>query len=244
MITSFNPTLYSIPENKFLLEHMGKPSVVALKDIRGVVNPKAHPKDKNPIIYPDGIIPASVKPILDGVYELQELEKHEGLRWVGVEKIKQAIRVFLEQTDKWSSDFKRTRGKAPRHPSLWAFDAKGKGHLGGPGSDSGAVKTYFGPAGERIPFEVELLLDYEQKWTAPTVKDEVIDARLHIDGDSSLIQCRVPLKSGGVCGHAEKYKPESRSSYNAARARMSKHLRKATEELEAHRELHTMEFGN
>jgi hypothetical protein len=243
MYSVFNPTQFSIEENKFLLEHIGKPSVVALKDIKGVVNPKAHPKDKNPIIYPDGVVPAAVKPVLDGIYELQELEKHEGLKWVGVEKVKAAIRVFLAQNEKWSQDFKRTRGRAPRHPSLWAFDAKGKGHLGGPGSDSGAVKTYFGPAGERIPFEVELLLDYEAAWVAPTVQDGQADVRLKVDAEMCRIECRIPTVSG-LCGHTEKYKPESRASYNAARARMSKHLRRATEEVEAHRELHTLEFGN
>lgn len=244
MLTSFNPVLFSNEENKFFLTHIGKPSVVALKEIRGIVNPKAHPKDKNPIIYPDGVVPASVKPVLDGIYELQELEKHEGLKWVGVEKVKTAIQAWLTQNAKWKFDHDRTRGRAPRYPSLWAFDAKGKGHLGGPGSDSGMVKTYFGPAGERIPFEIDLLNEFVAEWTAPTVQDEKQDARLVVDADSCTIQCKVPLPTGGFCGHVEKYKTSSRSSYNAARARMSKHLRKATEELEAHREVHTMEFGS
>lgn len=243
MITTFNPVLFSNQENEFFLEHLGEPPVVALRGIKGVRSPQAHPKDKNPIIYPDGVIPASVKPVLEGIYELQELAKHEGIKWVGLERVKEAIKVWLSQNAKWRKDFENTRGKAPRYPSLWAFDAKGKGHLSGPGSDSGMVKTYFGPAGERIPFEIELLSEYVPTWVAPTVQDDQSDARLKVDAEMCRIECRVPTP-GGLCGHTEKYKAESRSSYNAARARMSKHLRKATEEVEAHRELHTLEFGN
>lgn len=244
MLTSFNPVQFSNAENQFLLDNLGKVPSAALKTIRGVLNPHAHPKDKNPIIYPDGVVPASVKPVLEGIYELTQLEQAEGLRWVGIEKVKDAIRTWLRENAKWSSDHDKTRGRAPRYPSLLSFDAKGKGHMGGPGSDSGQVKTYFGPAGERIPFEIELLSEYVPEWVAPTVVDDQADPRLFVDAESCLIQCRVPLAAGGVCGHAEKYKAASRASYNAARARMSKHLRRSTEEVEAHRELHTLEFGN
>lgn len=244
MLTSFNPVNFSNEENEFFLQHLGKPSVVALKEVRGVVNPKAHPKDKNPIIYPDGVVPASVKPVLDGVYELEELSKHENVQWVGIDAVKAAIKTWLAQSAKWREDFRRTRGRAPRYPSLYAFDAKGKGHLGGPGSDSGMVKTYFDAQGNRVPFEIQLLKEYVAEWVAPTVKDDNLDPRLVVDAASCTIQCRIPLQSGGVCGHTEKFKQESRSSYNAARARISKHLRKATEEVEAHRELHTEEFGS
>ncbi len=242
-MNQFNPVLYSNQENEFLLAHLGKPAIVALKEIKGVVNPKASPRDKNPIIYPDGVVPASVKPVLDRVYELQELEKHEGLKWVGVEKMKEAITVWLKENAKWLADNRNTRGRAPRYPSLYTFDAKGKGHFGAPGSDSGMVKTYFGPAGERIPFEIELIAE-NQAWTAPTVKDENLSPYLFVDADSHRIECRVPMADGTLCGHTESYKQASRSSFNAARARMSKHLRKATNEVEAHRELHALEFGN
>jgi ribosome-associated translation inhibitor RaiA len=244
MITSFNPVNFSDQENEFLLKHLGKPSSIALREIKGVINPHAHPKDKNPIIYPDGVIPASVKPVLDGIYELQDLEKQEGLNWVGLDKVKETISIWLRENAKWRKDHQLTRGRAPRYPSLWAWDAKGKGHLGGPGSDSGMIKTYFGPSGERIPFEIELLKDYIPSWTAPSVTDQQGDKRLFVDADSHRIECRVPMPDGTLCGHTESYKQDSRSSYNAARARISKHLRKATTEVEAHRELHTLEFGN
>lgn len=244
MLTNFNPVKFSNQENEFLLKHLGEPSIVALKDIKGVINPKASPKDTNPVIYPDGVIPASVKPVLDGVYELEELSKHEGAKWVGIEKIKDAIRMWLKVNAKWAADYKNTRGRAPRYPSLFAWDAKGKGHLGGPGSDSGMIKTYFGKSGERIPFEIELITDFVPEWISPTTQETKSDSRLVVDPDNHRIECRVPMSDGSLCGHTETYKNESRSSYNAARARMSKHLRKAQLESDAHRELHTLEFGN
>jgi hypothetical protein len=246
MMKTFNPVRLSNAENQFLLKWLGQPSVVALKDIKGQLNPKAHPRDKNPIIYPDGVIPASVKPILDGVYELQELATHEGLQWVGVDAMKQAIEVWLAQNQKWSSDHQKRRN-APRWPSLYSYDAKGVGHLSGTGSDSGEVKTYFGPAGERIPFEIELMSDVQAPWIAPTVGSEDLSASggvLFVDPVAHRIECRVPQSDGTICGHTESYKDSSRASYNAARARMSKHLRKATNEPEAHRELHTLEFNS
>lgn len=245
MLTSFNPVSLSNAENQFLLEWLGKPPVVAMKAITGVRNPAAHPKDKNPLIYPDGVVPAAIKPILEGVYELQEMEKHEGTKWVGVEKVKSAIQTWLSQNAKWKFDHDRTRGKAPRYPSMYSFDARGGAHLGGPGSDSGMVRTYFGPAGERIPFEIDLVDAQSFAWTPPSyVEQGIADVRLKIDSEAHRIECLVPMNDGTTCGHTESYKTESRSSYNAARARMSKHLRKATKEVEAHRELHTLEFGS
>lgn len=243
MLTTFNPVRFSNAENQFLLEHIGKPPVVALREIKGMLNPKAHPKDKNPVIYPEGVIPASVKPVLEGIYELCELEKHDGAQWVGLEKVKQAIRVWLSINAKWLSDSKRMRN-APRYPSLSSYDAKGRPHLGGPGSDAGEVKTYFGPAGERIPFEISLLAEYVPEWQGPLSTEAPMEAGLRLDPDSHRLECMIALPDGTRCGHAETYKVDSRASYNAARARMSKHLRRATQEVEAHRELHTNEFGS
>jgi hypothetical protein len=79
-------------------------------------------------------------------------------------------------------------------------------------------------------------------WVAPTMAEENTDPLLYVDPDAHRIECKVPV-DGGICGHTEAYKPGSRSSYNAARARISKHLRKATANADAHRELHTNEFG-
>jgi len=224
-IQEFDPVMISTEDNLFLAEHIGKPTIVALRAAN------------------DKVLPAAVKPILDRVNELIELEKHEGVKWIGVDAIKRSIKIWLDTNRKWKLDHQRNK-KAPRFPSLYSYDAKGRPHLGGPGSDSGRVRTYFGPAGERIPFAVQLVPDESPAWEAPGFTEAPMPSSgLRVDPDSHRIECRIKLPDGTICGHSESYRVESRSSYNAARARMSKHLRKATENVEEHRELHTNEFS-
>jgi hypothetical protein len=249
MLTTFNPVQLSTAENQFLLDHLGEASVIAMRDIKGVINQQAaYPApgkkaDKNPVVYPDGVIPASVKPILDTVIELEQLAQAGELKWIGIEKIKEAIKIWFRENEKWRFAHKRNP-KTPRWPSLYSFDAKGNARIGGPGSDSGQVRSYFGPAGERIPFEVDLIIQEGTAWEPPQTTEVPLDNRLKVDPIAHRIECRIPLPDGTICGHTESYKADSRSSYNAARARISKHLRKATIEEFAHRELHTLEFGS
>jgi hypothetical protein len=222
-LQTFDPVKFSDAENQFLLENLGEETIVAMRRL------------------PQGMVPRGVKAILDRVNELKALEKHDGAKWAGVERLKQSIQEWFKQNAKWKNDYRKSGKKAPRWPSLYSYDAKGRPHWAGPGSDSGQVRTYFGPAGERIPFEVLLVPEDYSEWTAPTVASESTDPLLRVDPEANRIECRVPT-DGGICGHTESYKASSRSSYNAARARMSKHLRKATENVEGHRELHTNEF--
>lgn len=223
---SFNPVLCSNPDNQFLLEHLGEPTVVAMRSL------------------PPLATAATVKPILDRVNELIALEKADGQRWVGVEACKAAIRVWLAQNAKWADDHKRKKN-APRFPSLYSYDAQGRPHRGGPGSDSGIVRTYFGKNGERIPFAIQLLPDMQLPWEAPTTLDEnPLSSGLKVDTDAHRIDCLVKLDNGKICGHTESYTESNRASYNAARARMSKHLRKSTDNADGHRAVHTMEFGS
>lgn len=215
----FDPVSLSKAENRFLLQHVGKPPVVALSEVVHPVNPRA------------------VKPVLDRVYELLELEKHRGEKWVGVEAIKAAISRWLEMDEKWSKEAKRGR---PRFPSLFSFDGRGRGHRYGPGSDSGWVRTYFDEKGKRQTFAIALTESAEVK-ADEVFAPEYAGADMPTDGikvdpDNRRIECL-------VCGHTESFNPESRASYNAARARISKHLRKATIEPDRHREVHTAEFG-
>lgn len=223
-LQTFDPVKFSDAENRFLLENLGEPSIVAMRRLQHPVNPRA------------------VKPVLDRVNELQDLERVDGIKWCGVEKVKATIEKWFEQNAKWRNDFRRSGKRAPRWPSLYSYDAKGRPHRAGIGSDSGQVRTYFGPAGERLPFEILLVPDNHMDWAPPSKQSEGSgDPLLYVDPEANRIECRVPA-DGGICGHTESYKPGSRSSYNAARARMSKHLRKATNEVELHRELHTNEF--
>lgn len=214
-LTEFDPVLFSHEECAWLLDNIDKPPVVALRDRREGVNPNA------------------VKPLLERLQELEDLRKHENIAWAGFEPLKDAIRTYLNEDAKWLNDKKRSK-RAPRFPSLYSFDGKGRAHLGGPGSDAGRVRTYFKPDGSRVPFAVPLIPDYRPDWQAPGHTEQPT-AGLVIDDDKQRIEC--------FCGHTESFKSGSRSSKAAARARISKHLRKATEEVDRHREIHTNEFG-
>jgi len=217
----FDPVFYSINENKFLYEVLGEPPVVALRKMPSNVNVRA------------------IEPILRRVYELEQLKEHEGIKWAGIEAVKAKIATYLQENEKWKQDHKRFR-KAPRYPSMFSFDTKGRPHRGGVGSDSDRVRTYFDAQGNRVPFEIPLSgIEYEE-WTAPGQASGGTESSpksaLRVDGENNRIECT-------ICGHTESFKTESRSSYNAARARMSKHLRKATVKVDEHRELHTEEFA-
>jgi hypothetical protein len=214
-INEFDPVLFSREENEWLLDNLGKPPVVAARDQRRGVNPKA------------------VQPFLTRVQELEALQKHEGIGWIGVEAVKEAIRTYLREDEKWEADHQRRRN-APRFPSLSSYDARKRPHLGGPGSDAGRVRTYFNDKGERLPFAVQLFTDVAADWEAPGTT-ETSEVGLINNAEFHRWEC--------FCGHTEQYKVGSRGSENAAKGRMSKHLRTTTEEVEKHRELHTLEFG-
>ena len=211
----FDPVLLSHEECHWLLANLGTPPVVAIKTLPPIVNIKA------------------VKPILDRVADLEQLQQHDGQAWIGIPALKEAILVYLREDAKWAADAKRSK-HAPRFPSMYSFDSKGRAHIGGPGSDSGYVHTYFLPDGSRKPFAVPFVADEAFTWSPPG-HTELPEKGLTVRADLNRWEC--------FCGHTESFKPDSRASYNAARARMSKHLRKTTEEVEKHRELHTNEFG-
>lgn len=239
----FDPVDYSVEELQFIVENVGEPTIVALGRIKSL--PLAEPardkagriRDKNPIYYP-GANPNSIKPLFDRINQLQDLETHNGEKWCGVEAVKAAANKFLTENAKWAKDVRRG---APRWPSLYSFDSKGRPHRDGPGSDSGKVRTYFTPEGKRERFRIAFVpLDLEDgslEWANRSKADNP-DPKfgLLVDEEKNRIECL-------ICNHTEQYKAESRSSFHAARTRMSKHLRQAKTETEAHREVHTNEFG-
>lgn len=220
MQTTFDPVELSKAENQWLLDNLDKPLAVAFSQ---------------PL--PVGVTRKAVRSVMEAAQELDELQQAGHGVWKGREAIKQAIQTWFTVDSKWEADWRRFRGRIPRYPSLYSFDSKGRPFRGGPGSDSGRVRTYFGPNGQRIPFAIDLVDLGEQVWSgpvgsmdeAPRVDGLVLNADLH------RLEC--------FCGHTESFREGSRASQNAARARMSKHLRKATDEVARHREIHTAEFG-
>lgn len=178
---------------------------------------------------PPGVNPNAVRPVLLRIQELKQL----GEAWCGVQALKDALDVWAVQATKWRTD--KRRG-APRFPSMHSYDSRGRAFDGGPGADQGQVRTYFEAGGARKPFAVQLVGEAGTQWTPDWVTTEHTSGGLVVNADANRIECT-------VCGHAENYRAESRSAYNAARGRMSKHLRNAKDEVERHREAHLHEFG-
>lgn len=216
----FNPVQFSIPECQWLIDHLGQSPLAAREQV------------------PSGVVAVAVLPEIERFYELQERDKQgRGLPWVGLGVIKASLQTYIDQNQKWESDWIRTKGKAPRVPPMCTFDSKNRPHFGAVGSDSGIVKTYFDGEGNRIPFAVDVVEQGYTEWQPEWAKKGVVKGTdpvgkgLKLDNEKFRFECL-------VCNHTETFKPESRSSLNAARARMAKHLRSANDPLkvEEHRE--------
>ena len=212
----FDPVTLSLEENAFLLEHLDEPVVVAMPKVGA------------------GIAPSAVRKVLERVQELNALQKHQGEAWVGTDAMRAAIKTYLYFANKWANDKRKGR---PRFPSMHSYDAKGRPHRGGVGADAGTVKTYFNEKGERVPFQIELVPDNIPQWHPEWAKADhpTPGSGIVINDELSRIEC--------FCGHTVQFKPESRSSYTAARGRMSRHLKTATVEVDKHREIRELEFG-
>jgi hypothetical protein len=195
----FDPVLYSIAENRFFLDHLGESPVAVMQ---------------SPL--PKGVQPTSVQEVLGTIYELDELEKHRGTSWIGHQPIQSSIEIYLREWDRWAEDAKRG---APRFPTLYAWDGKGRPHRGGVGADSSRVTTYMDKDGKRQPFRVELhattAQDFQPSWVK---KEDPLPDALVEDAVKGFIQC--PLD-----GWTTNYNPDSRAAYNVARARVARHCK-------------------
>jgi hypothetical protein len=201
---SFQPVLYSIEENQFFLKHLGESPLAALQEKT-----------------PDGVNPVAVREVLGEVYDLDELEKHRGIPWAGREAVETIITRYLSEHEKWKEMSERG---APRFPTMHAWDGRGRPHRGGVSSDSGQVTTYFDENGDRQPLHLMLRDAEPVSFKAPWVKKEAaIPDSLIEDTDKGVLQCPID-------GWATNFKPESRQSYNIARARMAKHCRSSKDE--------------
>ena len=216
MLTTFDPTKYNVPENQFFLEHLGESPIVALDD---------------PL--PKGVNPVVVKKVLGTVYEYEELKKHKDTWWIGIEAIKTAIKTYLREDARWREMAQRG---LPRYPSRYTWDAKGRPHRGGTGSDS-KLAHWIDDEGKRHKLAIDLVhptvAAFQPKWVKPDtpLPEDFID-----DPKKGKLEC--PL-----CGWVTQYNPDSRSTYNVARARAAAHCKQARKEAELHREFGTVVFG-
>jgi hypothetical protein len=216
---TFDPVLLSLPENRFLLEHVGKPPAVVSR-----------------IPLPEGVNPKAVMPVIETIYALEEVEKHDKAPWAGVDLIKRQITTYLDQCESWKQMKRRNGPKWPAWPSMAAWDAKGKPVMGATGSDAGRVRSYFDENGDRQRFAVSLHDQESPAFLPPWIKTTPNYDALVTDDAKGFLRCP-------ICEHTETYNPEAQSARNAATGRMAKHLVSAKERVESHRELHTKVYG-
>ena len=217
MLKIYDPVDYNLEENKFFRDHLGEPPIAVLSEpLPPTVNPKA------------------VKEVLGSIYDLTELAKHKGTTWCGIEPVKEAIDIYLREWVKWKE--MSLRG-APRFPSLFTWDAKGRPHRYGTGSDAGKVTTWIDDEGQRHRLAVDLVHvrveEYIPKWIKPQVE---IPTEFTDNKEQSRLEC--PL-----CNWTTAYDPERRSTRNLARTRAIKHCKSPKTEKELHHEFATVAFG-
>ena len=211
---TFNPVEYSNEELTFLKTALGKSPTVAFAD--GV---------------PTGVVPTQVRPLLQYVKDMEDM----GRDWAGIPAVIETIETWEAVQSQVKAQ--RTRG-APRWPSMFSYDSKGRPHRGGPGSDSSKIITYFNADGTRSKLAISLEGAEQGEWRAPwkatptEAPKELIERE-----DAPVLEC-------AVCKHTEQYKEDSQGSYRAARARMSKHMKQSNIEPDLHREYKLNVFGS
>lgn len=217
-----NPVVFSIEEAAFLVKYAGEAPEVVEIDLAEST--------------PAGVNPSAVLPMIERLHRLSQQAEKRGLEWAGVPAVKACLTTYVTKMRAWEHD---RRHGGPKHPSLYVWDERGKGHKGAVGSDSINVTTYFDEQGERHQFAMELVPSgmetYKPSWISG--KKAPMAPKLIEDSEKGTIQCP-------VCYFTQNYDPATRSTYNLARGRMAKHLTASTKEPDRHREVHTQEFAS
>lgn len=237
-MTRFEPAEYSIPDLRFLADHIGSPPLVAM---RKQMEPGTHR--------------ARLEFILREVYDRNQLqEAEEGYKWAGKQALIDSITRFLEWNDRSLEIARRghkdASGARIIHPSFYVWDGA-RAYKGGVDSDSyDMVRSEILDNGERRQFGVmldqpegEILPDISS--VAPWVKsggvtikhdDKILDEKSEKDRRIGTLRC-------SICDYTEQYDVAKRSTRNLSMARMSRHLRTAKVMQNRHRVLLTKTKG-
>lgn len=239
MIDRFEPAMYPLEVNEFIIEHGGEPPERAFA--QGLPGKLTLTVDGAGNQRQTGLCQADVYPIIDSLYRLDQAERHSGHPAHAVPAAKAAAKVYLRVVKE--IDAERKRG-GPPNPSMFSWDSRGKGFHYGPGSDSEFMRTYFDADGVRKPLGVDLIprdrTEYKPSWVG---KQAAVPYDLKSEWKEILDDPEHGILTCPICRFSQNYRLDSSASRNVARGRMSKHLRRPNTELEAHRALYTFEFG-
>lgn len=235
---TFEPAILSLPELRFLLEHLDEPANAALHGGN----------------LPPGVNPIEIERHLNKFQELEQLQQFRGIAWAGFDAIRDSIERYLDWDAKANEIYRLSGGthgqNAIPRASQFAFDDDGSAFKYAIGADSGEmVRTEILDDGSRRAFAVKLLqpegeslvnaLSQVAPWIKRGQSTAVAKTKDKVDvvkkGRHGTISC-------SICGKAEEFDTAVRSSYLAARARIAKHLTKTKTEINRHRLLHRMTF--
>lgn len=219
----FEPAMLSLPELKFALDHLGESPSVALYEF----DPSKH-----------GVIKNRLEVFFGRIYELQELQKHRGVEWAGLDAISDSITRYLD----WNARVQemKKRGFKKGEPSQFHWDEVGDAYKYAIGSDSGeCVRTEIADDGTRRPFGVNLVMTPKMAMAmdlsdvAPWINrgkhkihtEDKLDEK--VNGRMGTIQCT-------ICSKTEEFDAANRQARVAARGRMGKHLKNAKQEKHRH----------
>lgn len=240
----FEGTAFSNGELRFLLEHLGEPSIVAL--------------DTEEL--PDDVNEVAVAPLLQRTYELGLYEEAQKSRlgdnsiqvWCGFAE----LRRICQETLDWRATVQelkaRTRGAsanlraAASAPSLYMWDPHTDvPSLGGTGADAERVQHALGENGQRIPLYTELRSSgagalkslagiakfirsgSQAEQAGRVAKITPVDLIYAGNEDYASVTCP-------VCGKAEDFETKKPSTKRAAVARIMTHLKAAKTQREVH----------
>jgi hypothetical protein len=220
----FEPPLYTREELTFFMDHLCEsPRVATFKGL------------------PEHVSRAAVNEFLGRVYEFEEMRQAHGVEWCGSEPIKVCIKQYFAWLDTCASI--RAKG-GPKHPSLYAWDADGRGIRGATGSDAGTVRTMIQEDGTRVRLALKLdtprgqvSLDPATAYIPDFVQRTAMPKALLNDRKKRQLECP-------ICHFVANYTKGGNTAFNMARARMSQHLKKAKDDQNRHRTLWNAEYSS
>lgn len=246
----FEGARFSNAECRFLLEHLGQPSIVALGD-----------EDTD---LPDGVNEAQVVPILDRTYQLhlyeqsqrEKLENPDLRCWCGFEELKRVLQETLNWRETVQELKRCTRGsrdeirRAAAAPSLFLWDPDTDiPYLGGIGSDAEFTQHALAEDGIKIPLYTELHESGEGAIRSLTGVAPFVRAKTQAEEHSKLADITphelvtreyetTGVMECPICGKAEEFELNRESTKRSAYMRMMSHLKRSTVKKDQHELLH------
>lgn len=235
MLREFEPAAFSAQELRWLGDNMDKPPVVVFREF-DPDDPKLR-----------GVHRARVEPVVQHMYQLEQLRQFSGIPWAGFEPIREAIVDYME----WNGialEIRRRGGVA--NPSQYYWDGSGSPAQYAVSADScEMVRTRILPDGSRKSFKVIYALSpTEALHTSlsdimPWVRDRTTGPEAERDQlVEQIISDTVGSFTCSICSHSKEFIPQEPKTRRMAWAQMARHMSTAKKEQNRHHVLKLQTF--